>query len=225
MPIGDAIDTVLEPQQGEDAYPACRRRVALCFGNERRGASAALRDASDARFFLPMLGFVQSINVSVAVALATAAFLNRTPDFAVRAAAAHEAMQRTAAFPPSAAERRTLLLPQQVGRAAAAAKSLREKLDGQDSTEEATTASFTKSEAVHAELPALEAPDLRGFTAAVIDPTSYRDEGVRARRASELRCEGLSAERCEEVMAGWLLSEVSGASELLSRAGVRPRDL
>lgn len=46
--------------------------VALVFGNERHGISAALRDACDGAFVIPMAGFTQSFNVSVAAALALA---------------------------------------------------------------------------------------------------------------------------------------------------------
>mmetsp|Transcript_22314 Transcript_22314/g.67873 ORF Transcript_22314/g.67873 Transcript_22314/m.67873 type:complete len:174 (-) Transcript_22314:173-694(-) len=43
--------------------------TALVFGNERRGVSKAFIDASDASFFLPMCGFTQSFNISVAAAM------------------------------------------------------------------------------------------------------------------------------------------------------------
>ena len=43
--------------------------VALCFGNELKGASPELTDLADERVFLPMNGFVQSFNISVAAAL------------------------------------------------------------------------------------------------------------------------------------------------------------
>jgi tRNA (guanosine-2'-O-)-methyltransferase len=41
----------------------------LLFGNEHKGLSAATVAASDGSFFLPMAGFAQSYNVSVAAAL------------------------------------------------------------------------------------------------------------------------------------------------------------
>lgn len=43
--------------------------VALCFGNERDGASQDLTELADERVFIPMQGFVQSFNISVAAAL------------------------------------------------------------------------------------------------------------------------------------------------------------
>ena len=43
--------------------------VALCFGNERDGASEELTSLADEKVFIPMQGFVQSFNISVAAAL------------------------------------------------------------------------------------------------------------------------------------------------------------
>ena len=43
--------------------------VALFFGNERDGASPELTELADQRLFIPMQGFVQSFNISVAAAL------------------------------------------------------------------------------------------------------------------------------------------------------------
>lgn len=45
------------------------RPTALLFGNEHKGLSAATLSAADGAFFLPMAGFAQSYNVSVAAAL------------------------------------------------------------------------------------------------------------------------------------------------------------
>lgn len=46
-----------------------RRPTALVFGNERDGVSREVLDAADARVILPMSGFAQSFNISVAAAL------------------------------------------------------------------------------------------------------------------------------------------------------------
>lgn len=43
--------------------------VALCFGSEKLGASPILTEMADQKIFLPMYGFVQSFNISVAAAL------------------------------------------------------------------------------------------------------------------------------------------------------------
>ena len=60
--------------------PPTATQVALVFGNERRGVSAQFAEAAAGLFFLPMVGFTQSFNISVAVvmslysALASGAF-------------------------------------------------------------------------------------------------------------------------------------------------------
>lgn len=48
---------------------AAHDKVALVFGNERRGVSAAAQQAADLCVVLPMVGFSQSFNISVAAAL------------------------------------------------------------------------------------------------------------------------------------------------------------
>lgn len=45
------------------------RKVALIFGNESRGVSPAAIAASDGTFVIPMYGFTQSLNISVAAAV------------------------------------------------------------------------------------------------------------------------------------------------------------
>lgn len=47
-------------------------KVALVFGNEHRGVSQEALALSDLRYEIPMLGFVQSLNVSVAAAISIA---------------------------------------------------------------------------------------------------------------------------------------------------------
>lgn len=46
-----------------------RPKVAVVFGNEHRGASEAMRSGADGTFAVPMVGFVESLNVSVAAAI------------------------------------------------------------------------------------------------------------------------------------------------------------
>ena len=46
------------------------RKTALVFGNEHQGVTHAMRELADTRFHIPMRGFVQSLNISVAAALA-----------------------------------------------------------------------------------------------------------------------------------------------------------
>ena len=42
----------------------------VVFGNEHRGCEDAIAEMADENIFLPMLGFVQSLNISVAAAVA-----------------------------------------------------------------------------------------------------------------------------------------------------------
>lgn len=44
-------------------------RLAVCVGSEHEGLSAAMREGADARFYLPMVGFTGSLNVSVSAAI------------------------------------------------------------------------------------------------------------------------------------------------------------
>lgn len=53
-------------------------RVALVFGNEHHGVSAEMRELADGSYRIPMRGFVESLNVSVAAAITLhAALLGR----------------------------------------------------------------------------------------------------------------------------------------------------
>jgi len=54
-------------------------RVCLVLGNERDGISQALTDAADASVRIPMRGFVESLNLSVAAAVLLAAALDGRP--------------------------------------------------------------------------------------------------------------------------------------------------
>ena len=45
------------------------KRIALVFGNEHRGVSEEANKLSDKNFLIPMVGMVQSLNVSVSVAV------------------------------------------------------------------------------------------------------------------------------------------------------------
>lgn len=56
------------PPLSLDAVPI-EEKVVIAFGNEHEGISDALRDAADGTLALPMHGFVQSFNISVAYAL------------------------------------------------------------------------------------------------------------------------------------------------------------
>jgi tRNA (guanosine-2'-O-)-methyltransferase len=45
------------------------KRAALVFGNEHRGVSDEIKEKADSNFLIPMVGMVQSLNVSVSVAV------------------------------------------------------------------------------------------------------------------------------------------------------------
>ena len=45
-------------------------KVALVFGNERHGVSPEVQSQADGVFWIPMRGFTQSLNISVAAAAA-----------------------------------------------------------------------------------------------------------------------------------------------------------
>jgi len=66
---------------GQDSVPlgdlSFAPKVALVFGNEHRGVSDEAAALADANFTIPMLGFVQSFNVSVAAAITLARAVER----------------------------------------------------------------------------------------------------------------------------------------------------
>lgn len=69
---GDGFRVYVATMQG-DATPADLRgvaKVALVFGNEQSGVTQRLQSISDGGCTIPMRGFAQSLNVSVAAALA-----------------------------------------------------------------------------------------------------------------------------------------------------------
>ncbi|HEX7478196.1 MAG TPA: RNA methyltransferase [Polyangiales bacterium] len=69
-----AMDGSLRP---EDL--AAQPRVAIVFGNEHAGVSDELRALADGTYTIPMRGFVQSLNVSVAAAITLAAATRDRP--------------------------------------------------------------------------------------------------------------------------------------------------
>ena len=53
------------------------QKIALCFGSEKRGLSAEAYAGADMRVHVPMVGFTESLNLSVAVAVALYELTNR----------------------------------------------------------------------------------------------------------------------------------------------------
>jgi tRNA (guanosine-2'-O-)-methyltransferase len=77
-----AADGVLGPEA-----LAREPKPAIVFGNEHAGVSAELRDLADGTYAIPMRGFVQSLNVSVAAAITLyAAMQGRTGNLTPAAA-------------------------------------------------------------------------------------------------------------------------------------------
>lgn len=64
------VSTSLSPRAVPLSSIDVRRPTALVMGNEKDGISEEMRQLSDYEVVLPMLGFVQSYNISVAAALA-----------------------------------------------------------------------------------------------------------------------------------------------------------
>lgn len=67
----DGYAIYVAAMRGEAALGDLRRipRLAVVFGNEHRGVSQEMGDAADGTFSIPMQGFVESLNVSVAAAI------------------------------------------------------------------------------------------------------------------------------------------------------------
>jgi tRNA (guanosine-2'-O-)-methyltransferase len=61
--------SVLDPQSLPLEEIPVDQRVALIFGNENTGVSPEAQNLCDGIFTIPMVGFVQSFNISVAVAI------------------------------------------------------------------------------------------------------------------------------------------------------------
>jgi tRNA (guanosine-2'-O-)-methyltransferase len=68
---GRGYDIVIAAADGELTPEDVRKlpRVAIVFGNEHRGASSTMRAQAKHTYAIPMVGFVESLNVSVAAAV------------------------------------------------------------------------------------------------------------------------------------------------------------
>lgn len=64
--------TTLESKEPQNLYaplPTLGPKIALVFGNEHAGISEYAKNHADHHLYIPMKGFVQSLNISVSVAL------------------------------------------------------------------------------------------------------------------------------------------------------------
>ena len=77
---------VTDPREGPNLHtPSAlplQAAVCLAFGNEKDGVSEALLNAAELRLHVPMAGFVESLNISVAVAISVARIRERLEESA-----------------------------------------------------------------------------------------------------------------------------------------------
>jgi len=59
------------PEDGAESLEdfAVKKPIALCFGTEKEGLSSTVMDQSDLKLKIPMVGFTQSLNISVSAAI------------------------------------------------------------------------------------------------------------------------------------------------------------
>ncbi|RYG47715.1 hypothetical protein EON67_08305, partial [archaeon] len=189
-----------------------RPRVALVFGNEHRGCSKAMLQAADFRFFVPQAGFVQSMNISVACAVATQHFLHRTPDYALLTRIAYDVMQ------PGARASQPDLKPAYYNpaRAPAPLPYTVHDLIARDAAAHAHASQSTGGvcsniDAAAGLAPGLWSPSRSSPSAGACPPLMW--------------CEMLSDAERDAILARWLLSQMANAELILERAGCRPDDL
>lgn len=85
--------------------------TALCFGSEKEGASPLLTEMADARVFIPMQGFVQSFNISVAAALCFQHIHHQMQKYDLPGLSAKERQQLLALYLYRSVKNPTLPLP------------------------------------------------------------------------------------------------------------------
>jgi tRNA (guanosine-2'-O-)-methyltransferase len=185
------------------AARATRPRVAIVFGHEHRGVSRAMASAADARFFYPTRGFVQSLNVSVAAALVTAAFLERTPDYADESLRVHvmrESMQQQFGLVrTSAGDTQSTVL---------------ERLEKRRKEAREAAAAAIAGLGAAADTPAEQEQEQ--------EPTALLDTTDAPDSALPQYCEGLSDDEYNSMLLRYLLADVVGADKLLEKANLRP---
>jgi len=72
-------------QTAENANANANAKVCIVMGNEDRGISQEMRDGADGTFTLPMVGFAESFNLSVATAITLAHLSAKGKDGPIRA--------------------------------------------------------------------------------------------------------------------------------------------
>lgn len=68
-----------DPTDGIDGARVQQRPICIVMGNEDRGISPEMRELADETFYLPMCGFAESFNLSVATAI-TLAYMSAVSD-------------------------------------------------------------------------------------------------------------------------------------------------
>ena len=74
LPFSDTSDVDTDDETTADDEKE-QRPICIVMGNEDRGISDELRNLADATFYLPMCGFAESFNLSVATSI-TLAYMN-----------------------------------------------------------------------------------------------------------------------------------------------------
>lgn len=173
-----------------------RPRVAIALGNEHRGVSRALVAHAAGSFFIPQAGFVQSMNVSVAAAIALHSFLHRTPDYGRAITAGRHG---------------GLVVHDENG-ASSSASADADAAIGADSHLEGGLSGE--------QMPIADDRVLLGQLAA-----QHSVPGDAAGPSSLLCTEYLSAEERDELLLRMLLTSMNNGEKILQRKGVRPPDL
>lgn len=75
-----------------------RAKIALVFGNEHRGLSAPAINLADQRVYIPMRGFIQSLNLSVTAAIFMAEITRQRRNFKKYLLSQHQQTQLLSSF-------------------------------------------------------------------------------------------------------------------------------